>query len=192
MFDFTLNCHTISVLFCVASNAQNRICELLHSIILRFILLISQLYYNTVNLVSVNHFWNAYLCFLVNCSLLVGLSEKDNLHEQAPHNICVMHKASESAAWGIYPSQSDDRQLRHRDDDLWFSFSKFLEHGDIVIQNCSNTWMKHTNKMDSISIYLCGKLLKHDQTTLCFPEKVVMRYSRYYDNAPSMRDSRSC
>ena len=51
------------------------------------------------------------------------------------------------------------------------SFPELYDKGDIVIENCTNTWMKHSMGYDVMAIHLLVKLLRQIQKLQCFPDK---------------------
>jgi len=51
------------------------------------------------------------------------------------------------------------------------SLSELFENGDIAIENCSNTWMKHPMGYDVMAVHLLCKLLRQIRKSQCFPDK---------------------
>ena len=57
------------------------------------------------------------------------------------------------------------------DKSLEISFSELYSNNGVIIENCSNTWIKEKNGMDIISLYLCSRILNFYQEEHYFPEK---------------------
>ena len=51
------------------------------------------------------------------------------------------------------------------------SFHDLYDNGDIIIENCSNTWQKHSKGYDVMAVHLWCKLLRQIQKLQCFPDK---------------------
>lgn len=51
------------------------------------------------------------------------------------------------------------------------SLSELFENGNIVIENCSNTWMKPPMGYDVMAVHLLCKLLRQIQKLQYFPDK---------------------
>ena len=51
------------------------------------------------------------------------------------------------------------------------SFAELYDKGDIVIENCSNTWLKCSIGYDVMAAHLWCRLLRQIQKLQCFPDK---------------------
>lgn len=57
------------------------------------------------------------------------------------------------------------------DERLGAAFSELYNNGEIIIENCSNTWQKHIKGYDVMALHLCYKLLNQIQKEQCFPDE---------------------